>query len=547
MTMMTHALDDRPPAGSRTGGHHAAPDPLTHVVGDQSAVMTFLGDPATHGLTGPDARVERIDTHGAAVFLAGSKAYKVKRAVCFPFMDFSTLARREEACNAEIEINQPGAPDIYIRAIAITRDATGKLAINGRGEPIEWAVAMHRFDTGMTVDRLAERGDLTDQDLDAAVDAVIAFQHRAPERRAGDWVPDLASYIKQNDQAFHEAHMLFPLEETALLTNLTKRELARVRPLLLARGDAFRVRRCHGDLHLRNLVRLDGGVRLFDAVEFDPSIATGDVLYDLGYLIMDLDESGLRRSANRVLNRFLAAESASTDHEALAALPLFLSIRAALRAKICAMGAQYLKGDERMRMQEDALRFFDYALDVLEPRDVSLTVVGGLSGTGKSAVADRLASSVGRAPGAVVLRSDVVRKTLMKRSWTERLDESAYAPSVSDQVYQALCGLAGRALAAGHSVIVDATCTQPEEREAFEALARSIECHFAGVWLDAPLDVRIARLGNRSADDPSDADSRVAALQETYALGDMAWPRVNADRPLDKVVRSVRPLVDRLN
>ncbi|MGD1886696.1 MAG: AAA family ATPase [Cohaesibacteraceae bacterium] len=542
MTMTVQTLELRPPADKPA----VLPDRLTHVVGEQSAVMDFLADPKTHGLTGPDAVVERIDTHGAAVFLAGDKAYKVKRAVCLPYMVFSTLARREEACNAEIEINKPGAPDIYIRTVAITRDAAGKIAINGRGEPIEWAVAMHRFDTDMTFDRLMERRALTDHDLDAAVDAIIAFQNRGSERRAADWVPDLATYIDQNDEAFHEAHRMFPLYETARLTQLAKEELARMRPILLARGENYRVRRCHGDLHLRNLVRIGDGVRLFDAVEFDPSIATGDVLYDLGFLIMDLDESGLRHEANRVLNRFLAKESAATDYEGLAALPLFLSIRAGLRAKISAMSSNYLEGAARARMREDALRFFAYALDALEPRDVSLTVVGGLSGTGKSAIADRLAPAIGRAPGAVVLRSDVVRKTLMRRSWTERLDESAYAPAVTDQVYQTLCALAGRALAAGHSVIIDATCTQPEEREAFEALARSVECHFAGVWLDAPLDVRVARLVNRE-NDASDADGRVAKLQEAYDIGDLDWPVVDADQPLTSVLHSVRPLVDRLN
>ena len=538
----------RSPQGHAPGQAMRAPETLTHVVGDQSAVMRFLANPASHNLSGQsgDTTVERIDTHGAAVFLAGQRAYKVKRAVCFPFMDFSTLARREEACRAEIVINKPNAPEIYLDTVAITRDKAGQLAINGQGEAIEWAVAMRRFDTTKTFDRLAQSGELTQTDLDGAVDALIAFQDRAPVRRADDWVSDLDTYIEQNDQAFHEAHKLFSLHASTGLTRLAEAEWRRMRPLLLARGDAKAVRRCHGDVHLRNLVRLPEGVRMFDAVEFDDAIATGDVLYDLAFLLMDLDHTGERESANRVLNRYLALRDEPSDFEALAALPLFLSIRAGLRAKISAMSAQHLPVLARAAMEQDALRFFSYACDVLEPRDISLTVVGGLSGTGKSTTAQALATTIGRTPGAVVLRSDIIRKTIMGVPWTERLDASAYTATVSQRVFAQLQALAQRALAAGHSVIVDAVCAQASEREAFEAIARAVECHFAGVWLDAPLDVRLERIAGRR-NDASDADAEVVRDQEHYSVHDVEWPRVDASGTIDDVLGAVRPLVDRLN
>lgn len=521
---------------------------LTHVVGDQSAVMRFMADPASHGLSndGGDQQVVRIDTHGAAVFLAGKKAYKIKRAVCFPFMDFSTLARREEACRAEIEINRPNAPDIYLDAIAITRDNTGKLALNGRGEPIEWAVAMHRFDPQMTFDNLARNEALKDSDLDGAVDAIVTFQKRAALRRAADWIADLSSYIEQNDQSFHEAYTAFSLQESSSLTQRTQAEWHRMRPLLLARGTSNKVRRCHGDLHLRNMVRLGDKVRLFDAVEFDERIATGDMLYDLAFFLMDLDEHGRRREANRVLNRYLAKVNDEDDLEALAALPLFMSVRAALRAKITAMSAQHQHNGERKLAQEEAQRFLEYANDALEPRDVSLTVVGGLSGVGKSAVAQVLAPAIGRSPGAVVLRSDVVRKNMMQREWNEPLSEKAYTPKITKDVYAALERMACKCLAAGHSVVIDAVCARVEEREAFEAIAMGVECHFAGVWLDAPLQTRLTRIAGRGKD-PSDANAHVAKAQEHYDLFDVDWPRVDAGLALENVLDTVRPLVSRLN
>jgi hypothetical protein len=519
---------------------------LTHVVGDQSAVMEFMGKPGSHGLAEDDGPVVRIDTHGAAVFLAGSKAYKIKRAVCFPFMDFSTLARREEACHAEIEINQPNASEIYRGVIAITRDKTGKLAFNGRGVPIEWAVEMNRFDPQMSFDNLAATNLLNDDDLDGAVDAIITFQNHAPIRCAADWVSDLNSYIEQNDQAFHEAYSTFSHHDFNALTQRTRAEWHRMRPLLLARGTSDKVRRCHGDLHLRNIVRLAHGVRLFDAVEFDARIATGDVLYDLAFLLMDLDEHGLRAGANRVLNRYLAKINDEDDLEALAALPLFLSIRAALRAKISAMSAQHQHNGERELTLKEAQKFMELANDALEPRDVSLTVIGGLSGVGKSAIAQALAPAIGRSPGAVILRSDVVRKTMMQSEWNEPLSESSYAPAVTRQVYEGLERMACKCLAAGHSVVIDAVCARAEERRAFEALAVAVECRFAGVWLDAPLQTRIGRIEGRSVD-PSDADADVARAQERYDLHDQTWPQVDASPDFETVLNTVRPTVSRLN
>lgn len=536
------------------GAHHAPKRrfdeaaALTHVVGDQSAVMRFLGDPASHNLppTGPHAQVKRIETHGSAVFLAGERAYKVKRAVCFPFMDFSTLARREEACRAEIQINRPNAPEIYLDVVAITRDRQGHLAINGRGEPIEWAVCMRRFDVATTFDRLAENGQLSQSDLDGAVDTIVAFQKRAPLRRAEDWLSDLSSYIDDNDQAFHESHALFARQTTAQLTSRTLAEWRRVRPALLKRGHGKYVRRCHGDLHLRNLVRLPQGVRMFDAVEFDERIATGDLLYDLAFLLMDLDETGHRAQANHVLNRYLALRDDIEDISGLIALPLFLSMRAALRAKISAISVPHLEPGERPAMQEQARRFHAYANDVLEPRDLTLTVVGGLSGTGKSTIAKALAPTIGRTPGAIILRSDIVRKNELGVAWNDPLPTSAYTSAMSKRVFSSLRVQAQAALAAGHCVVVDAVCAKAEEREAFEALARGAECHFAGVWLDAGLDTRVGRIHARS-DDPSDATADVARVQEGYDLMDVAWPRVDATGAKEAVLAAVRPLVDRLN
>ena len=184
-----------------------------------------------------------------------------------------------------------------------------------------------------------------------------------------------------------------------------------MRPVLLKRGEAGFVRRCHGDLHLRNIVLIDGEPTLFDAVEFSDEIASGDVLYDLAFLLMDLEERGLRAAANRLFNRYLAPEPPDAL-TGLVALPLFLSLRAAIRAKVEAAGAERLEGEGRDAARSLARRYFDRAVQFLSYAPPRLVAIGGLSGVGKSALGGALAPEIGRAPGALWLRSDVERKAM---------------------------------------------------------------------------------------------------------------------------------------
>jgi len=290
----------------------------------QDEVFRFLADPATHD----GAAVKRVDTHAAAVFLAGAAAYKVKRAVKFPFLDFSTRAKRKAALEAEIVANRPFAPDLYCEIIPITR-RNAALALGGRGEALEWALKMHRFDEEATLDRLAERGRIDATLIEALARAVAAAHARSPVVDASPWIAALGDYIEQNDSALRERVDLFDPNAVAALTAKSRAALARVRPLLLARGTEGLVRRGHGDLHLGNIALIDDRPVPFDALEFDPVVASGDVLYDLGFLLMDLVERKLPGAANLVLNVYLAATRRPTDLDALAALPLFMSLRAA--------------------------------------------------------------------------------------------------------------------------------------------------------------------------------------------------------------------------
>ncbi len=493
---------------------------LSSASGDpQAEVFRFLGIPRTHRLDEP---VRRIDTANAVVFLAGPDAYKVKRAVKFPFMDLSTLDRRRAACEAEIAVNQDNAPGIYLEALPIVRRGGG-LALGGEGEIVEWAVHMRRFDENATLDRAAARGQVSDEVIDKLALAIRRSHARAPRRDAARAAHAIETYIEQNHAAFAERPELFPVAKAQRLTHDSRLAFAIARPQLIARGAAGTTRRCHGDLHLRNIVLIDGEPTLFDAVEFSDAVASGDVLYDLAFLLMDLEERGLRGQANRLFNRYLAPEPPEAL-AGLAALPLFMSLRAAIRAKVEAAGADRLEGAARDEALKLARRYFDCAADFLRYIAPRLVAVGGLSGAGKSALAAALAPRLGRAPGALWLRSDVERKAMLGVEETERLPDSAYAPEVTREVYRRIDDKARRALRAGQAVVLDATFSRARDRRAAANVAAEVGVAFDGLFLVASLETRLARIAGRETD-ASDADAAVARRQSAEPLGEKGWTR----------------------
>ena len=504
----------------------------------QEVVFRFLADPKTHGLSEP---VERVDTAGAVVFLVGANAYKVKRAVKFPFMDLSTLDKRREACEAEIEVNRASAPQIYLAALPITRHGR-TLALGGDGEIVEWVAHMRRFDKNATLDRIADRGGVPDAIIDKLALAIRRMHARAPIRDGARAAHALETYIEQNRAAFAERPDLFDPPTAGKLTDDSRLAFANVRPVLLERGEAGFVRRGHGDLHLRNIVLLEGEPTLFDAVEFSDEIASGDVLYDLAFLLMDLEERGVRAAANRLFNRYLAPEPAEAL-TGLIALPLFLGLRAAIRAKVEAAGAERLEGEKREEARALAHRYFDCAVHFLVAAPPRLVAVGGLSGVGKSALAGALAPEIGRAPGALWLRSDAERKVMFGVDETVHLPASAYANNVTRDIYERLIVKARTALRAGQSVLLDATFAAAAERSAAAAVAAEVGVSFAGLFLDAPLATRLERIGSRQAD-ASDADAEVARRQAAEPLSERGWAAVAASGSLSDTLALARSRLD---
>ena len=485
----------------------------------QQEVSDFLSDPANFD----GVPIKRIDTHAASVFLIGDRAHKIKRAVRFSFLDFSTLAKRKAACKSEIAVNRAFAPTIYRGVLPITREQNGRLAIGGKGEPVEWSVEMRRFDESQTLDHLAEAGQIDESLADALGRAVAAAHRLTPSIANGHFPEALSEIVAQNEADLTAEPELFSLEQVRALGTATHAALERVKPLLQARERAGLVRRCHGDLHLGNIVLIGGKPVLFDAIEFDDRIATGDVYYDLAFLLMDLIERGLHVAANIVLNRYLTETHRIHDLDALAALPLFMSIRAAIRAKVTA--ARHRQKGSQPELANRARAYAALAQKFLAPTERKLVAIGGLSGTGKSMLARALAPELPPLPGAVVLRSDVERKALFGIDETEKLPERAYSVETTIRVYRGLAEKARRITAAGYSAIVDAVFALPVERSEIAKSANGAEFH--GLFLTASLEARLARIGER-ARDASDADADVARKQEQFDLGRIVWSKVDA-------------------
>jgi uncharacterized protein len=506
----------------------------------QDAVFQLLTDPATFGGT----EIRRIDTHGASVFLAGDRVIKVKRAVRYPFLDYSTLGKREAACRAELEVNRNFAPQLYRRVLPITREPDGTLRLDGAGEPVEWAVEMVRFDENKTLDHLADRGELGEVLIGKLAGAVAAMHERAQPVEPDPWINALSDFIADNTSAFRKHHDLFPDKAIAKLDNDSQSALARLQPLLRARGAAGLIRRGHGDLHLGNIAVLDGEPVAFDALEFDPVIAAGDLLYDLAFLLMDLIERDLRAAANTVLNGYFSATRHDADCDGIAALPFFMSLRAAIRAKVTVARLDIGAGNNRRETGQAAKRYFDLALELLVPAAPVVACTGGLSGTGKSLLARSLAPTLLPPPGALVLRSDVERKALYGVAEHDRLPPEAYRAEVSDDIYRILDDKTARIARAGYSVIVDAVFAKPSERLAIEAAAAAAGARFRGVFLAADIATRLARIGGRTAD-ASDADAAVARRQEGFDIGSVNWPAVDASGSPEQTLRNARTAIAR--
>ncbi len=453
--------------------------------------------------------VEHIETHAAHVFLVGDRAFKMKKAVKLPYLDFSTIEKRKAVLDQELAVNRGFTPSLYIGVIEVL------------GEPV---LAMNRFPSQALLS--LHSGGISDATAKELA-RMAADAHVIAPRRETPGSEIMAGLGAQLLKAFDDSPDIFPAGEVREFQALHKGHLTRLSPLLDQRGAEGLVRRCHGDMHCGNIILLEGKPALFDAIEFSEKIATIDVLYDLAFLLMDLGRRGEKRAANLVLNRYLHLRRTEEDLSGLAALPLFLATRAGVRALVTADLIHELGAGASTKQQEDAIEYFRASIGWLKPIQPRLICVGGLSGSGKSTLAARLAHDIGFAPGALHVRSDVERKVLAGVDEAVHLPPESYSAVASEATYRAILQRAKAALTAGHSAILDAVFSAESERNTAEQLARNCGARFTGIWLEAdPSQLKSRVTGRRG--DASDADAAVVEKQLSYKPGEIHWSKVDA-------------------
>jgi uncharacterized protein len=481
----------------------------------------FRGD--TWGF--PGSAVEHIETHAAHVFLCGDRAFKIKKNVKLPYLDFSSIERRRSVIENELVVNLVFAPDIYL-------NVTEKY-----GEPV---LVMKRFPAEAILSRMVTHSGIEDQ-LSAALAAAIADSHRKAAVANISGADVMVGLGQQLSKAFHDSPDVFSGSASQEFNTLYDDLLDRFTALLNARSQDRLVRRCHGDMHCGNIVVIDQKPVLFDAIEFSEKIATIDVLYDLAFLLMDLMKFQQRRAACVILNTYLNLRRAEEDLAGLAVLPLFLATRAGVRALVTADLVHELDSSRARKQRDAAQQYFADCVNFLKPKKARLICVGGLSGTGKTTLARSLAPNVDPPPGAIHIRSDVERKTLAGVAETQHLPEDHYTQANSLKVYEAVLARARKALSAGHSVVIDAVFGRESERIAAEALAQELGLEFRGLWLEGKIDVLKRRLVAR-VHDASDATPEVLDAQTKQQHGEITWAKIDASQRLVQVEASAKRL-----
>ncbi|CAN7331365.1 AAA family ATPase [Aminobacter sp. LjRoot7] len=497
---------------------------------DQTAAVAFLLNAATHR----DAnKVEMIETHISRVFLAGERAFKMKRAVKLPYADFSTADLRLAVCKLEVERNSMTAPGLYLGTRRLTRAPNDQLEFDGPGELVDAVVEMRRFDQSALLDRMALAGELTPKLMTDVARTIIRFHRGAPVSHSGTGTANLGHVLDINRAGFATSSVFTNVEIEAF-DGLFRNALARHGSLLDSRERLGKIRRCHGDLHLRNICRFEGEPRLFDCIEFNDQIATVDVLYDLAFLLMDLWYRGLPEFANLVVNRYL---DEADDEDGFILLPMLMAIRAAVRSHVAATLAEE-GGDNKVKLVAEAKSYFELARLLLVDCPPRLVALGGMSGSGKTTVAEAVAAHIGAPPGARIVESDRVRKSLHGVPAETRLPARAYLPEVSERVYAEMAWRAGLILSQGGSVVADAVFDRPSDRQRIERSATERHLPFVGFWLEADPDLLWQRVSERKGG-PSDATIDVLSRQLRRNGASVSWVKLDAARAPARIVADI--------
>ena len=468
----------------------------------------------------PVQAVELIETHISWVLLTGEFAYKIKRPVRYPFIDLRSPEHRAFLCREEIRLNRRFAPELYLGVYPVSW-LEGEARVEGSGRVIEHAVRMRQFAREDELDQLLEARRIEPAELESFGRELARLHARLPvPQPAQSWgqPPALRALILDNAEQCART-VQFPGASTAVRALQARLEasLDTAVQQLSARFAAGRVRECHGDLHARNIVRWGGHLLAFDCLEFDPALRWTDVADEISFLLADLDSRQKPLHAHAFVAGYLAQ---SGDYQACVLLPLFKAHRSLVRAKVTALDAA--AAPTGSSKSADARRQFEAYLDCarrsLTPRPPILILMCGLSGSGKTWIAQRLTPRL----LGIHLRSDVERRRIVGLSAAERshspVEEGLYSSEMTADVYRRLARCAQDTLAGGYVTIVDATFGRRAARAQFHELSARLAVKVCIVHCHASRQVLQARIVERQQhnDDPSEADLAVLGWQEAH-------------------------------
>jgi hypothetical protein len=497
----------------------------------------------------PDAadRIAVIETHISFVVLTGEFAYKIKKSVDLGFLDFSTREQRRFFCEEELRLNRRLAPDLYLGVVAI-RGTPARPTIGGPGEAIEYAVKMRRFPQAALLDAVVRRRELLPEQIDALARTVAAFHARAGRAGARQEFGSPAAIRAPVAQNFSQLRTLFGADEDrAALDRIegwTEEACRRLDASFAARLQSGFVRECHGDLHLGNIVLLDGEPRVFDCIEFNPNLRWTDVISDVAFLVMDLAEHGRVDYARRFLDRYLEL---SGDHAGLQVLDFYLVYRAMVRAKITRMRAaqHLLPARDRDAALAACNAYLAFAQRSIAPRPRLLAITHGVSGSGKTFVSQAVLEAL----GAVRVRSDVERKRLhglapLAQSGSG-LSAGLYGEEATRVTYADLLRRTRLIVTLGFPVIVDAVFLKKSQRDAFRTLAGELGVPFVILDCTAADRVLRERVASRAASGDDASEATLAVLDSQLQCGDaLAADEEAAAIHVDTATGDLQPVFD---
>lgn len=485
---------------------------MTHIAKQNASLIPSLlnADLYTH----PIDDLQLIETHISWVILTGPYAYKIKKPIDLGFLDFSTLAKRRFFCEEELRLNQRTAPSIYLEVLPIT-GTVERPQLGGEGEAIEYAVKMRQFPQEAQLDRMLGNKALTDQHMDAFACLVAEFHAQVAVADTKLFFGDSDHVLQPIDENFKQIReCIKSIDVIQMLDVIEKWSLEQYKiliPLLEQRKQQGYIRECHGDMHLRNLAWIDNKPVAFDCIEFNENLRWIDVISEIAFLVMDLQDRQQPELAQRFINTYLEITG---DYEGIRLLPFYVVYRALVRAKVNAirLNQDTLDDKERDSLNQEFVGYLRLAKLHIEGREKKLIITRGLSGSGKSTLTRSLPEKI----NAIRLRSDVERKRLagMKSSESGQAKpgEGIYSKTFSDETYQYLLDTADKIIDAGFSVIVDATFLEKEKRDMFRHLANDKKVSFTILDFVAPTDILRQRIQQRK-NDASDADLTILDRQ----------------------------------